>query len=191
MAKKKMSKQAKRRLLIFGTLSVIAIVYFIFSISFYTVNIYKLKKQEAKLNTKINDLTHNEKLLNTEIEKLKDNEYIARFARENYSYSKDGEIIIKIDDSKNKNNSTQKENIDFSEIRVNGASCDFEANLDYFNLTDTKADQISFIRRRYEFFEQAVGLRDFRLEIFGDIHQDTQIGMILNGISRYREESSP
>ena len=84
-----------------------------------------------------------------------------------------------------------KENIDFSEIRVNGASCDFEANLDYFNLTDTKADQISFIGRRYEFFEQAVGLRDFRLEIFGDIHQDTQIGMILNGISRYREESSP
>ena len=96
MAKKKMSKQAKRRLLIFGTLSVIAIVYFIFSISFYTINIYKLKKQEADLNTKINDLKHNEKLLNTEIEKLKDNEYIARFARENYSYSKDGEIIIKI-----------------------------------------------------------------------------------------------
>lgn len=84
-----------------------------------------------------------------------------------------------------------KENIDFSEIRVNGANCDFEANLDYFNLTDTKADQISFIGRRYEFFEQAVGLRDFRLEIFGDIHEDTQIGMILNGISRYCEESSP
>ena len=61
-----------------------------------------------------------------------------------------------------------KENIDFSEIGVNGASCDFEANLDYFNLTDTKADQISFIGRRYEFFERAVGLRDFRLEIFGD-----------------------
>lgn len=111
MAKKKMSKQAKRRLLIFGTLSVIAIVYFIFSISFYTFNIYKLKKQETELNTKINNLKHNEKLLNTEIEKLKDNEYIARFARENYSYSKDGEIIIKIDDSKNKNNSKQKENI--------------------------------------------------------------------------------
>ena len=97
MAKKKMSKQAKRRLLIFGTLSVIAIVYFIFSISFYTFNIYKLKKQETELNTKINNLKHNEKLLNTEIEKLKDNEYIARFARENYSYSKDGEIIINID----------------------------------------------------------------------------------------------
>ena len=121
MAKKKMSKQAKRRLLIFGTLSVIAIVYFIFSISFYTFNIYKLKKQETELNTKINDLKHNEKLLNTEIEKLKDNEYIARFARENYSYSKDGEIIIKIDDSKNKNNSKQKENIDYSQIIILGS----------------------------------------------------------------------
>ena len=114
----------------------------------------------------------------------------------------DNRRIWSMDFSLNRMSSTQKEiewqwervvkeNIDFSEIRVNGASCDFEANLDYFNLTDTKADQISFIRRRYEFFEQAVGLRDFRLEIFGDIHQDTQIGMILNGISRYREESSP
>lgn len=84
-----------------------------------------------------------------------------------------------------------KENIDFSASRVNGTNYDFGANLDYFNMTDAKADQISFIGRRYEFFEQAVGLRDFRLEIFGDIHQDTQIGMILNGISRYREESSP
>ena len=84
-----------------------------------------------------------------------------------------------------------KEYIDFSAISVNGINYDFETNLDYFNMTDAKADQISFIGRRYEFFEQAVSLRDFRLEIFGDIHQDTQIGIILNGISRYREASSP
>lgn len=84
-----------------------------------------------------------------------------------------------------------KEYIDFSAISVNGINYDFETNLDYFNMTDAKADQISFIGRRHEFFEQAVSLRDFRLEIFGDIHQDTQIGIILNGISRYREASSP
>ena len=47
-------------------------------------------------------------------------------------------------------------------------------------MADAKADQISFIGRQYELFEQAVGLRDFRLEIFGNIHQNTQIGMILN-----------
>ena len=54
-----------------------------------------------------------------------------------------------------------KENIDFSASRVNGTNYDFGADLDYFNMTDAKADQISFIGRRYEFFEQAVGLRDF------------------------------
>lgn len=80
-----------------------------------------------------------------------------------------------------------KENIDFSEIRVNGASCDFEANLDYFNLTDTKADQISFIRRRYEFFEQAVGLRDFRLEIFQlnwDVNSDDFAQMLTKALAQ-------
>ena len=49
----------------------------------------------------------------------------------------------------------------FSASRVNGTNYDFGADLDYFNMTDAKADQISFIGRRYEFFEQAVGLRDF------------------------------
>lgn len=77
-----------------------------------------------------------------------------------------------------------KEYIDFSAISVNGTNYDFRTNLDYFNMTDAKVDQIAFIGRRHEFFEQAVGLSDFRLEIFGDIHKDTQIGMILNGINR-------
>ena len=86
---------------------------------------------------------------------------------------------------------TVKEHIDFSEINVNGTNYGFNVNMDYFNMTDAKADNISYIGRRHEFFEQAVSLRDFRLEIFGDIHQDTHIGMILNGISRYREESFP
>ena len=44
---------------------------------------------------------------------------------------------------------TVQENVDFSAIRVNDTKYDFEANLDYFNLTDAKADQISFIGRRY------------------------------------------
>lgn len=107
MAKKKISKQAKRRLFLFGTISIIVIVYFIFSASYYALNIYQLKKQETILNENLTGLKHNEKLLNTEIDKLKDNEYIARFARENYSYSKDGEIIIKLDDSKKKEETKQ------------------------------------------------------------------------------------
>lgn len=116
MAKKRMSKQVKRRLLIFGAISFAIIIYFIFSISYYTINIYKLKKQELELNNKIDELKHNEKILNTEIEKLKDSEYIARFARENYSYSKDGEIIIKIDDHKNKEENKETDKFNYSNI---------------------------------------------------------------------------
>lgn len=86
---------------------------------------------------------------------------------------------------------TVKEHIDFSEIDVNGTNYGFNINMDYFNMPDAKADKISYIGRKYELFEQAVSLRDFRLEIFGDIHQDTQIGMVLNSISRYCEESFP
>ena len=46
-----------------------------------------------------------------------------------------------------------KEYIDFSAISVNGINYDFETNLDYFNMTDAKADPISFIGIRHEFFE--------------------------------------
>lgn len=84
-----------------------------------------------------------------------------------------------------------REHIDFSEINIDGIKKDFNSNMDYFNMTDMRADQLSFIGRRYDFFEQIVNLNEFRLEIFGDIHHDTQIGMILNDISRYREEASP
>ena len=116
MAKKRMYRQVKRRLLIFGAISFAIIIYFIFSISYYTINIYKLKKQELELNNKIDELKHNEKILNTEIEKLKDSEYIARFARENYSYSKDGEIIIKIDNPKNKEENKETDKFNYSNI---------------------------------------------------------------------------
>ena len=38
--------------------------------------------------------------LNDEISKLQDPEYLAKYAREKYLYSKDDEIIIKIEDQK-------------------------------------------------------------------------------------------
>lgn len=50
------------------------------------------------------------------------------------------------------------EQIDFSNVDINGIKNDFGPNLDYFEMTDTKADQISFIGRGYNFFEQQVSL---------------------------------
>ena len=42
------------------------------------------------------DILEDEDNLKTEINKLQDEEYVARYAREKYLYSKDGELIIKI-----------------------------------------------------------------------------------------------
>ena len=49
-------------------------------------------------------------ILELEITKLQDKDYVARYARENYLYTKDGEYVIKVDDTKKTKNQTEKVN---------------------------------------------------------------------------------
>ena len=58
------------------------------------------------------ELKQNEDNLKTQIDMLKDEEYLARYARENYLYSKDGEIVFKIE-SNYKTNEENNKNITF------------------------------------------------------------------------------
>lgn len=97
MARRK-SKKSKRRLAIFGTLSVVAIGYFLFNLCYYSYRITVLEKSKAELENELSTLKKNEESLSSDIQKLKDPEYIAKYARETYMYSKDGEYIIKIED---------------------------------------------------------------------------------------------
>lgn len=53
-----------------------------------------MDKLEATYNEKLSE----EETLKDEINKLQDPEYMARYAREKYLYSKKNEIIIKIED---------------------------------------------------------------------------------------------
>lgn len=99
MAKKRVTKASKRRLLLFGSVSVVFIVYFLVSLSTYIIDIYNLKREEKSLEEELVSLQAEEKDLGTQIEMLKDVDYLARYARENYLYSKDGEIILKIENS--------------------------------------------------------------------------------------------
>lgn len=94
MTKKKISKASKRRLAFFGTISIFIIFYFIFSLGYYAYKIYNLKVDEKNLSSKLHNLQIEEKTLSKTQEKLKDPEYLAKFARETYSYSKEDEIII-------------------------------------------------------------------------------------------------
>lgn len=98
MAKKK-TKKSKRRLAFFGTLSIFLICYFVFNLCYYSYRIMVLNKSKADLEAQLTSLQNDEETLKTDIQKLKDPEYIAKYARENYMYSMDGEYIIKIEDN--------------------------------------------------------------------------------------------
>lgn len=91
-----MTKAAKTRLMVFGSLSVIFIFAFFISLLSYSVNLYQLNKEKTQLESKYEKLQEEAEDLKIEITKLQDPEYLAKFARENYLYSKEGELIIKI-----------------------------------------------------------------------------------------------
>lgn len=111
MARRK-NKKSKRRLAIFGTLSLIVIGYFIFTACYYSYKIAVLEKSKKQLNEQLTELQTQEKNLTTDIQKLKDPEYIAKYARENYMYSKDGEYILKIEDEEKKQEEV-KDTVDY------------------------------------------------------------------------------
>lgn len=96
--KKKIGKKAKLRILLFFIIfgGVIGSLSYSF---FSNINkIVGIKKEKQILNDRIAELTDEEEVLNSDIKKLEDPEYVARYAREKYLYSKDGELIIRIPD---------------------------------------------------------------------------------------------
>ena len=60
---------------------------------FEVVDKYKEKKE---LENKLAALEEKKKELESDVKKLEDPEYLARYAREKYFYSKDGELILRI-----------------------------------------------------------------------------------------------
>ena len=102
MAKRKISKSSKRRLIILVPIVVFLVGYAAFTLVTTVLEMYNLNKEETNLKTNLNDLKGEAEDLKTEIDKLQDKDYIARYARENYLYTKDGEYVIKVDDEKKK-----------------------------------------------------------------------------------------
>ena len=94
--KKKVKVKRNRRLLFLGLGSVAIIITLTLSIGRYWVEIFEKYKEKQELEEKLADLQAKEKELKMDADKLQDPDYIARYAREKYSYSKDGEFIIKI-----------------------------------------------------------------------------------------------
>lgn len=92
--RKKVKKSTKHRLFILIPVTLVVIGYFLISFSFYIYKIYSLKKEEKNLIERLETLKDEEDNLQTDIEKFQNPDYLARYARENYHYSKDGELVI-------------------------------------------------------------------------------------------------
>lgn len=97
MKKRKVKKSVIK--LFLRVLSFCIIGYFFITTISYGVRIKNLSSMKKKYNEDFNELLANEEKLKNDILKLNDKEYIARYAREHYLYTKDGEIALKIDDN--------------------------------------------------------------------------------------------
>jgi len=120
--KKRKVKKTGVRLFYFGTLSVFVICYFLFNLCYYSYRIMVLKKTKTDLETQLVSLKNTEETLSNDIVKLKDPEYIAKFARENYMYSMDGEYIIKIENEK-EIDVKQEEDFDYKYVIFLSSTC--------------------------------------------------------------------
>ena len=103
MAQSKIKKPRKAkkkvlRFLIFGVISFSFIIYFFSIILDITSQISGKYKEKEELNNELNYLKEKEEELSTDVQKLQDPEYVARYLREKYYYSKSDEFIIKLPD---------------------------------------------------------------------------------------------
>lgn len=83
-------------MLIFGLSSIIIICTLSFTMGKYWITIFEKYQEKEKLAEELVSLKEKQKELELDAKKLQDSEYIARYAREKYLYSKEGEFIIKI-----------------------------------------------------------------------------------------------
>lgn len=95
---KKISKKTKFRVTFLTFALIIASVVFVSSTFSYASQIYKTKNDIDALKITYNEKLNDEEELKDEINRLQDPEYMAKFTREKFLYSKKDEIIIKIED---------------------------------------------------------------------------------------------
>jgi len=91
---KKTSKKEKKRLMIISSAIIMLLFFLVGSVYHDWSQILNNKKEEVELSNKYKNLLEEEVRLNAEITKLEDDEYLARYAKEKYMLSSEGDIII-------------------------------------------------------------------------------------------------
>ena len=96
MSKSNKRIKAKRRMLFLGLTSIFIIFATTFTIGKYWVEIFDKYQEKKGLDKELVRLQEKEEELKVDANKLQNPDYIARYAREKYKYSKDGEYILQI-----------------------------------------------------------------------------------------------
>ena len=99
MAKKKKRKSIKSKFRIFVSLIVFGgvVAALGYNCLLNILKIQDLRDEKKKLETQLVTLKEEKEVLETDILKLEDPDYIAKYVREKYFYSKDGELILRLD----------------------------------------------------------------------------------------------
>ena len=91
-------KKTKRRLFLIAILYIALGIMLLESVGTTMYQIYTKTKEKKAFEKELVELQEKEEELKATVQKLQDPDYVARYAREKYLYSKDGEIIIRIPD---------------------------------------------------------------------------------------------
>lgn len=97
MIVKKIKKtKTRKRFLLYGLASFVIIFAMTFTIGKYWIEIFEKYREKSILDEELTNLKEKEEELKIDANKLQNPDYIARYAREKYLYSKDGEFILQI-----------------------------------------------------------------------------------------------
>lgn len=99
MGKKKKRKASKSKIRVFISLIVFGFITVALGYNCFNtiVKIQDMKKEKENLEEQLVALEEEQETLETDIMKLEDPDYIAKYVREKYFYSKDGELILRLD----------------------------------------------------------------------------------------------
>lgn len=100
MKKKKKTlniKNLQRKGILFFLIGMVIIVFYGLARDWVAIGNNIIQKK--KLEKEYQELQEKQEVLEQEVVKLQDPEYVLRYAREKYGYSKDGELIIRINEN--------------------------------------------------------------------------------------------
>lgn len=96
MAKYKKKLKPKGRAIVFCFGSIAVIVLMVFTMGKCWIEIFDKYQEKQELEQELTYLKEKEEELQVDVEKLQNPDYVARYAREKYLYSKDGEIVLQM-----------------------------------------------------------------------------------------------